>query len=76
MTPWLTLQIPCDQAAALFYRVSPVLMQHVPEATVRAWKLCARFLDPIKLIPSLVRYSDNRRSSSATEGTYCQHSCP
>ena len=64
----LLLQVPPDQAAMLFYRVSPVLMQHVPEATVRAWKQCARFLDPIKLIPSLVRYSDNRRRAGAAGG--------
>ncbi len=54
-------QVPTEQAAALFYKHSPVLMQHAPDATVHAWKVCAAFLDPIKLIPCLVRYSDQRR---------------
>jgi hypothetical protein len=53
-------QIKKEQAEELFYKLSPTLMQHVPAQTVKAWRKCQKFLDPAKLIPSLVRYSHQR----------------
>ena len=38
----------------LFYKFSPVLMQHIPRETVDVWK--QRDLDPRKLIPALVTH--------------------
>lgn len=40
----------------LYYKFSPVLMQHIPEETVNAWIEQKERLDPRKLIPALVYY--------------------
>ncbi|KAG9282992.1 hypothetical protein AMEX_G1706 [Astyanax mexicanus] len=45
----------CDEK--LFYKFSPVLMQHIPKKVVDAWIKMGKRLDPKKLIPALVNYS-------------------
>ncbi|XP_041950954.1 vacuolar protein sorting-associated protein 18 homolog [Alosa pseudoharengus] len=45
----------CDEK--LFYKFSPVLMQHIPKKVVDAWIQMGNRLDPKKLIPALVNYS-------------------
>lgn len=45
----------CDDK--LFYKFSPVLMQHIPKKVVDAWIQMGNRLDPRKLIPALVNYS-------------------
>ena len=45
----------CDQK--LFYKFSPVLMQHIPKNVVDAWIQMGKRLDPKKLIPALMNYS-------------------
>lgn len=45
----------CDQK--LFYKFSPVLMQHIPKKVVDAWIQMGKRLDPKKLIPALMNYS-------------------
>ncbi|XP_023658140.2 vacuolar protein sorting-associated protein 18 homolog [Paramormyrops kingsleyae] len=45
----------CD--VKLFYKFSPVLMQHIPTRVVEAWISMGKKLDAKKLIPALVNYS-------------------
>lgn len=45
----------CDEK--LFYKFSPVLMQHIPKKVVDAWIQMGNRLDPKNLIPALVNYS-------------------
>lgn len=45
----------CDDK--LFYKFSPVLMQHIPKKVVDAWIQMGNRLDPKNLIPALVNYS-------------------
>ncbi|CAB1339814.1 unnamed protein product [Coregonus sp. 'balchen'] len=45
----------CDEK--LFYKFSPVLMQHIPKKVVDAWIQMGSRLEPKKLIPALVNYS-------------------
>ncbi|XP_017310953.1 vacuolar protein sorting-associated protein 18 homolog [Ictalurus punctatus] len=45
----------CDEK--LFYKFSPVLMQHIPKKVVDAWIQMGNRLDPKQLIPALVNYS-------------------
>ncbi|XP_056621226.1 vacuolar protein sorting-associated protein 18 homolog [Triplophysa dalaica] len=45
----------CDDR--LFYKFSPVLMQHIPKMVVDAWIKMGQRLDPKNLIPALVNYS-------------------
>ncbi|KAK2864365.1 hypothetical protein Q7C36_003519 [Tachysurus vachellii] len=45
----------CDEK--LFYKFSPVLMQHIPKQVVDAWIHMGGRLDPKQLIPALVNYS-------------------
>uniref|UniRef100_A0AAY4AWJ0 Vacuolar protein sorting-associated protein 18 homolog n=1 Tax=Denticeps clupeoides TaxID=299321 RepID=A0AAY4AWJ0_9TELE len=45
----------CDEK--LFYKFSPVLMQHIPNKVVDAWIQMGGRLDPKNLIPALVNYS-------------------
>ncbi|XP_065844581.1 vacuolar protein sorting-associated protein 18 homolog [Oscarella lobularis] len=40
----------------LYYKFSPVLIQHEPERTVSAWMKQKGALDPCELIPALVQY--------------------
>lgn len=44
----------------LYYKFSPVLMQHLPRETVDAWIRVGKQLDPKKLIPALVQYDHLR----------------
>ena len=39
----------------LFYKFSPTLMRHRPADTVKAWIRMDRYLDPKRLIPSLIQ---------------------
>ena len=39
----------------LFYKFSPVLMQHIPQGLCQAWIELGRDLDPKRLIPALVQ---------------------
>uniref|UniRef100_A0A8C5R6H0 Vacuolar protein sorting-associated protein 18 homolog n=1 Tax=Leptobrachium leishanense TaxID=445787 RepID=A0A8C5R6H0_9ANUR len=43
----------------LFYKFSPVLMQHIPKSVVDAWIAMGKSLVPKKLIPALVNYSQS-----------------
>ncbi|KAE8587683.1 hypothetical protein XENTR_v10022066 [Xenopus tropicalis] len=43
----------------LFYKFSPVLMQHIPTKVVDAWIAMGKKLDPKNLIPALVNYSQS-----------------
>jgi hypothetical protein len=40
----------------LYYKFSPVLIQHVPQEMVAAWINMRKQLDPTRLIPALVQY--------------------
>ncbi|KAM8920736.1 vacuolar protein sorting-associated protein 18 homolog [Pelodytes ibericus] len=43
----------------LFYKFSPVLMQHIPRKVVDCWIAMGKKLDPKNLIPALVNYSQS-----------------
>lgn len=43
----------------LFYKFSPVLMQHIPKKVVDAWVKMGKKLDPKNLIPALVNYNQS-----------------
>ncbi|CAH2327741.1 vacuolar sorting-associated 18 homolog [Pelobates cultripes] len=43
----------------LFYKFSPVLMQHIPQSVVDSWIAMGKKLDPKNLIPALVNYSQS-----------------
>jgi len=51
----------------LFYKFSPLLMQHVPRETVNAWIAKKDQLDPRLLIPALVQYDDQRCREQGNE---------
>jgi len=51
----------------LFYKFSPLLMQHVPRETVNAWIAKKDQLDPRLLIPALVQYDDQRYRDQGNE---------
>ena len=51
----------------LFYKFSPLLMQHVPRETVNAWIAKKDQLDPRLLIPALVQYDDQRYREQGNE---------
>jgi vacuolar protein sorting-associated protein 18 len=57
-------QKPPDKVIELFYKFSPTLMEHAPKTTVDAWITMRSDLDPSKLIPALVRYSQQLQSKS------------
>ncbi|PIK43476.1 putative vacuolar protein sorting-associated protein 18-like [Apostichopus japonicus] len=52
----------------LFYKFSPVLMQHIPKELVTAWIIQDHSLDPKKLIPALVQYKHNDTTGQTHEG--------
>ena len=52
---------PPEKIESLFYKFSPILMEHAASTTVNAWKGMRRYLVASKLIPSLVRYSQRRQ---------------
>jgi len=51
----------------VFYKFSPLLMQHVPRETVNAWIGKKEQLDPRLLIPALVQYDDRRCPEQGNE---------
>lgn len=55
----------CDPK--LFYKFSPVLMQHIPKKVVDAWVQMGKQLDPKKLIPALMNYSQRGSSQQINE---------
>ncbi|XP_077366593.1 vacuolar protein sorting-associated protein 18 homolog [Festucalex cinctus] len=65
----------CDEK--LFYKFSPVLMQHIPEKVVDAWIQMGKRLDPKKLIPALMNYSHMGSSQQINETVrymeFCVH---
>ena len=52
----------------MFYKYTPALIQMDAVQTVKAWRRC-KFLDPAKLIPSLVRYSTRAAGKAGTPST-------
>ena len=50
----------------LFYKFSPVLMQHISRQTVTAWIEKKRKLDPRRLIPALVHYHQQGKSTQVS----------
>ncbi|GCB62256.1 hypothetical protein scyTo_0009488 [Scyliorhinus torazame] len=65
------------QDPALFYKFSPVLMQHIPRQVVDAWIGMQKRLDPKNLIPALVNYSQIGSSEQIDEAIryleFCVH---
>ncbi|XP_055496894.1 vacuolar protein sorting-associated protein 18 homolog [Leucoraja erinacea] len=61
----------------LFYKFSPILMQHIPRQVVDAWIDMKRRLDPKSLIPALVNYSQMGSSAQVSEAIryleFCVH---
>eukprot|EP00794_Sanderia_malayensis_P016888 gene16888-18594_t len=56
----------------LYYKFSPVLMQHIPRETVDSWK--QRNLDPRKLIPALVTHEQQTDDLHIREAVdYLEH---
>ena len=55
---------PPEAIIELFYKFSPVLMEHAPKVTVKAWIIMKGYLDPSRLIPALVRYSQQLQSKA------------
>lgn len=55
---------PPEAVIELYYKFSPVLMEHAPKVTVKAWILMKGYLDPSRLIPALVRYSQQLHSKA------------
>ncbi|XP_038059367.1 vacuolar protein sorting-associated protein 18 homolog [Patiria miniata] len=51
----------------LYYKFSPVLMQHIPNELVTAWIDLGKTLDPKKLIPALVQYDHSAQASQVNE---------
>eukprot|EP00163_Fabomonas_tropica_P023207 TRINITY_DN40509_c0_g1_i1.p1 TRINITY_DN40509_c0_g1~~TRINITY_DN40509_c0_g1_i1.p1 ORF type:complete len:911 (+),score=256.88 TRINITY_DN40509_c0_g1_i1:23-2734(+) len=59
----------------IYYKFSPVLMHHAPYHTVNAW-ISAPFLEPRKLLPALMRYSEAKNPADETQNQairYLQH---
>ncbi|KAJ8288869.1 hypothetical protein COCON_G00015280 [Conger conger] len=55
----------CEQK--VFYKFSPVLMQHIPGKVVDAWIQMGNKLDAKKLIPALVNYSQTGSAQQINE---------
>eukprot|EP00516_Mucochytrium_quahogii_P008408 CAMPEP_0203765634 /NCGR_PEP_ID=MMETSP0098-20131031/18517_1 /ASSEMBLY_ACC=CAM_ASM_000208 /TAXON_ID=96639 /ORGANISM=" , Strain NY0313808BC1" /LENGTH=1100 /DNA_ID=CAMNT_0050661901 /DNA_START=85 /DNA_END=3384 /DNA_ORIENTATION=+ len=55
-----------DSFVELYYKYSPELLEHCPSMTVDTW-IEASFLDPCKLIPSLIRYSQQRKKENEND---------
>jgi len=51
----------------LFYKFSPVLMQHVPRETVNLWIAKKDQLDARRLIPALVQYDEQKFTEQGNE---------
>jgi hypothetical protein len=61
-----SLHLDSLQVEPLFYKFSPVLMLSEPAETVATWERAAS-LDPCKLIPALVRYSQQQEAHRSEE---------
>ncbi|XP_068704082.1 vacuolar protein sorting-associated protein 18 homolog isoform X2 [Montipora capricornis] len=59
----------------LYYKFSPVLMQHIPRQTVSAWIDQKRKLDPRRLIPALVHYHQQGKSTQTEEAIRYLETC-
>ncbi|XP_025087260.1 vacuolar protein sorting-associated protein 18 homolog [Pomacea canaliculata] len=59
----------------LYYKFSPVLMQHLPRETVDAWIRVGKQLDPKKLIPALVQYDHLRNIDQGNEAIRYLETC-
>ncbi|KAH9519313.1 Vacuolar protein sorting-associated protein 18 like protein [Bulinus truncatus] len=59
----LTKQIDME----LYYKFSPLLMQHIPKETVEAWIKQGKLLDPKRLIPALVQYDYQKLKDQGSE---------
>lgn len=62
-----SFQLPEELVTDMFYKYTPALIQLDVSQTVKAWRRC-KFLDPVKLIPSLVRYSTRSSMITASSG--------
>jgi len=58
-------------SAHLFYKFSPLLMQHIPTATVDAWIEKGKGLEPKRLIPSLIQC--NQPAATESHQVYIYH---
>ncbi len=65
------------QHADIFYKFAPMLIQHVPTETVNMLLQLGKDLEPIKLIPALMRYEATRPANIDTKQNeairYLQH---
>lgn len=59
----------------LFYKFSPVLMQHIPKKVVDAWIGMGKKLDARNLIPALVNYSQSGSSQQIKEAIRYMEFC-
>ncbi|XP_069493612.1 vacuolar protein sorting-associated protein 18 homolog [Ambystoma mexicanum] len=59
----------------LFYKFSPVLMQHIPKQVVDAWIAMGKKLDAKNLIPALVNYSQSGSSQQINEAIRYMEFC-
>ncbi|KAJ1104409.1 hypothetical protein NDU88_001821 [Pleurodeles waltl] len=59
----------------LFYKFSPVLMQHIPKKVVDAWIAMGKKLDARNLIPALVNYSQSGSSQQIKEAIRYMEFC-
>ena len=55
---------PPAAAEPLFYKFSPTLVESLGGTTIAKWRL-APYLNPVRLIPALVRYTQQRDKSGA-----------
>ena len=59
----------------LFYKFSPTLMRHCPADTVKAWIRMDRYLDPKRLVPSLIQCNappDETQNVTAAASQYLE----
>ncbi|KAI1897288.1 hypothetical protein AGOR_G00081780 [Albula goreensis] len=63
----------CDEK--LFYKFSPVLMQHIPGKVVDAWIQMGKRLDAKRLIPALVNYSQTGSAQQINESIRYMEFC-
>lgn len=59
----------------LFYKFSPVLIQHIPKKVVDAWILMGKKLDARNLIPALVNYSQSGSTQQISEAIRYMEFC-
>ncbi|KAL4225031.1 Vacuolar protein sorting-associated protein 18 like protein [Mactra antiquata] len=52
---------------SLYYKFSPLLIQHIPKDTVKAWMAQGSHLDPRKLIPALVQYDHKKHPDQGND---------